>query len=227
MRSSWGGAMGLTQFLPSEFYKHAVDFDGDGKVDIWTSIPDALASAANQLLGKGWQPGRRWAYEVRPPAGLDCTLADPGVKAPLRAWLAQGFAPAGPARPSAAEGDEEVSLLLPAGNDGPAFLIGRNYFAIKDYNFSDLYVLFVGNLADRIAGGGGFATPWPRLAQASARQIEETQRRLTELGFYNGALDGKAGMATRVALGRFQKSQGATPDCWPSAAALERLRAAR
>jgi Transglycosylase SLT domain/Putative peptidoglycan binding domain len=215
------------QFLPSDIERYGVDADGDGAVDIWASVPDALASAANQLLGKGWQPERRWAYEVRPPAGLDCTLADPARKAPLRDWLARGFAPAGPAPSSAAEGDEEVSLLLPAGNDGPAFLIGRNYFAIKDYNFSDLYVLFVGNLSDRIAGGGGFAAPWPRIAQLPAGQIQETQRRLTELGFYSGALDGKAGMATRVALGRFQTSQGATPDCWPSAAALESLRAAR
>jgi peptidoglycan hydrolase-like protein with peptidoglycan-binding domain len=112
---------------------------------------------------------------------------------------------------------------LPAGNDGPAFLLTRNYFVLKDYNFSDLYVLFVGNLSDRIAGGSAFATPWPRVAQASAREIEAMQRRLTELGFYSDRIDGKAGMATRVALGEFQKSKGMAPDCWPSAAALETL----
>ena len=98
---------------------------------------------------------------------------------------------------------------------------------IKEYNFSDLYVLFVGNLADRIAGRGPFATPWPRLTQASAREIEAIQQRLTALRFYDGKIDGKAGMATRLALGAFQKASGLTPDCWPSAAALARLQAAR
>src|SRR5215469_14821050 len=91
MRASWGGAMGLTQFLPSEFYKYGVDFDGDGKVDIWTSVPDALASAAKQLLGEGWQPGKPWAYEVRVPAKIDCTIADPDRKMPLADWLRQGY----------------------------------------------------------------------------------------------------------------------------------------
>jgi hypothetical protein len=116
---------------------------------------------------------------------------------------------------------------LPAGNAGPALLITRNYFVIKEYNFSDLYVLFVGNLADRIAGGGAFRAPWPKLAQLRARDIEEVQRRLTELGFYADKIDSKAGMATRLSFGRFQKARGLAPDCWPSAAALESLRAAR
>ena len=124
-------------------------------------------------------------------------------------------------------GGSEASLILPAGNDGPAFLLTRNYFVLKDYNFSDLYVLFVGNLSDRIAGGSAFARPWPRVAQASAREIEAMQRRLTELGFYSDRIDGKAGMATRVALGRFQKSKGLALDCWPSAAALGTLRMPR
>ena len=103
------------------------------------------------------------------------------------------------------------SLLLPAGTGGPAFLIGANYFVVKEYNFSDLYVLFVGNLADRIAGGGPFATPWPVLPQLSARDIEELQKRLTDVGFYTGAIDGKAGMATRLSLGRFQTVRESSP----------------
>src|SRR5712691_5324955 len=151
MRSSWGGAMGLTQFLPSEFYKHAVDFDGDGRRDIWTSVPDALASAAKQLADKGWRRGERWAYEVRAPKNVDCTTADPGVTQPIAAWLKRGFAPAYDRKLGAAELAREASLLLPAGIYGPAFLILPNYYVIKDYNFSDLYVLFVGHLADRIA----------------------------------------------------------------------------
>jgi lytic murein transglycosylase len=221
-KSSWAGAMGLVQFLPSDLYRYGVDADRDGDVDIWTSVPDALASAANQLKEKGWRSGIRWGHEVRAPRGLDCTIAEPDFKLPVREWLARGFVPA---KSSIAPSDlaEEASLILPAGNDGPAFLLTRNYFVLKDYNFSDLYVLFVGNLSDRIAGGSAFATPWPRVAQASAREIEAMQRRLTELGFYSDRIDGKAGMATRVALGQFQKSKGMAPDCWPSAAALETL----
>src|SRR5215467_3717879 len=131
MRSSWGGAMGLTQFLPSEFYKYGVDFDGDGKVDIWTSVPDALASAAKQLLGEGWQPGKPWAYEVRVPAKVDCTIADPDHKQTLGEWIKQGFTLAHGRRPRAEDLSEEASLLQPAGVYGPSFLIFANYYVIK------------------------------------------------------------------------------------------------
>jgi lytic murein transglycosylase len=225
-KSSWAGAMGLVQFLPSDFDRYGADGDGDGTIDIWASVPDALASAANQLRSKGWRPGRRWAHEVRAPKDLDCTLADPAQKPPVRDWLRRGFTLAKGEAPAPADLAEDASLLLPAGSSGPAFLITNNYFVIKEYNFSDLYVLFVGNLADRIAGGGAFATPWPKLAQLRARDVEELQRRLTDLGFYAEKIDGKAGMATRLGLGRFQKARGLPVDCWPSPAALERLRAA-
>src|SRR5256712_3032475 len=158
MRSSWGGAMGLTQFLPSEFYKYGVDFDGDGRTDIWNSVPDALASAAAQLLGKGWQRGSRWAYEVHAPKSVDCTLANPDQKLPIAEWVRRGFAPAFDRKLSAEELSQPASLLLPAGIYGPGFLILSNYFVLKEYNFSDLYVLFVGNLSDRILDGRGFET---------------------------------------------------------------------
>src|ERR1700755_9532 len=115
MRSSWGGAMGLTQFLPSEFYKYAVDFDGDGKKDIWKSVPDALASAAQQLVGKGWQRGTHWAYEVRAPQGVDCTTGAPEIRRPLGDWLKQGFVLAYGRKLAAAELNEPASLLLPEG----------------------------------------------------------------------------------------------------------------
>jgi lytic murein transglycosylase len=226
-RSSWAGAMGLVQFLPSDYARHGADGDGDGQVDIWASVPDALASAASQLAAKGWRPGRRWAHEVRVPQGLDCTLADPAYKRPLSEWLRHGFAPVKGDALAPADLADEASLILPAGVGGPAFLIGANYFVIKEYNFSDLYVLFVGNLADRIAGGGAFATPWPALPQLAARDIEELQARLAQLGFYADKVDGKAGMVTRLALGRFQKARGLPVDCWPSPAALESLQAAR
>jgi lytic murein transglycosylase len=226
-RSSWAGAMGLVQFLPSDYARYGADGDGDGQVDVWTSVPDALASAASQLKAKGWRAGRRWAHEVRPPKDLDCTVADPANRNPVREWLRRGFAAAGRHAPAAVDLGEVASLLLPAGNAGPALLITNNYFVIKDYNFSDLYVLFVGNLSDRIAGGGAFATPWPPLTQLRSGDIAELQQHLTRLGFYREAIDGKAGMATRLGLGRFQKARGLSPDCWPSAAALAALRAAR
>ncbi len=224
MRSSWAGAMGLTQFLPSEFYKYAVDFDGDGRVDIFASVPDALASAAKQLADKGWQPGQRWAYEVRVPSNLDCTTADPEFMLTLGEWLKRGFSPAFARKLAAGELAEKASLLMPAGTHGPAFLILKNYYVIKDYNFSDLYVLFVGQLSDRILGARGFETPWGKVVQLRTKELEEMQRRLTGLGLYRDKIDGKAGMRTRLALGAYQKSNGLKLDCWPSAAVLEHMR---
>ncbi|NVO12509.1 MAG: lytic murein transglycosylase [Rhodoplanes sp.] len=225
MRASWGGALGLTQFLPSEFYKHGVDFDGDGKRDIWRSVPDALASAAQQLAAKGWQAGKHWAYEVKPPRGLDCTIADPDNLKPLRDWLAAGFVPAGGKRPAAADLNEPASLLQPAGLHGPSFLIMKNYYVIKDYNFSDLYVLFVGNVSDRIAGGGPFERAWDPVVQLRTKDLEEMQNHLAALGMYRDKIDGKAGMRTRLALGAYEKANGLSLDCWPDAAVLDHMRA--
>ena len=217
MRSSWGGAMGLTQFLPSEFYKHAVDFDGDGRADIFNSIPDALASAAKQLAAKGWQRGRRWAYEMRAPANFDCTQGVPEIVKPMREWLRLGFAPSGGRALTAADLSEEASVLQPEGARGPAFLTPKNYFVIKEYNFSDLYVLFVGQLSDRIAGGRGFDQPWGKTSQLRTVAVEEMQTILTRRGLYQSKVDGKAGMQTRAALGAYQKAGGLPLDCWPSA----------
>src|SRR5437667_9129806 len=221
MRSSWGGAMGLTQFLPSEFYKYAVDFDGDGKKDIWRSVPDALASAAQQLVGKGWQRGTRWAYEARAPQGVDCTIAVPEVTRPLGEWLSQGFVLAHGRKPTPAELGEPASLLLPEGTYGPAFLTLKNYYVIKEYNFSDLYVLFVGHLSERIGDPRPFETPWCKAAQLRTDQVEAMQRSLTRLGIYKDKIDGKAGMLTRSALGAYQKANGLKVDCWPTAAVLD------
>jgi lytic murein transglycosylase len=221
MRSSWGGAMGLTQFLPSEFYKYAVDFDGDGKKDIWRSVPDALASAAQQLVGKGWQRGTRWAYEVRAPQGVDCTIGVPEVTRPLGEWLKQGFVLAYGRKPTAAELNEPASLLLPEGTYGPAFLTLKNYYVIKEYNFSDLYVLFVGHLSERISDPRRFETPWSKNTQLRTAQVETMQRTLTKLGLYKDKIDGKAGMLTRSALGAYQKANRLKVDCWPTAAVLD------
>ena len=223
MRSSWGGAMGLTQFLPSEFYTHAVDFDGDGKVDIWTSIPDALASAAKQLANKGWRRGQSWAYEVRVPAGADCTIAQPGHVMPVGDWLKRGYVLVHGRRLKPDELKNDASLLLPEGTYGPAFLAPKNYFVIKEYNFSDLYVLFVGHLSDRILDGRPFATPWSKNTQLRTEQVEAMQRTLTARGLYSDKIDGKAGMLTRAALGAYQKANGLKLDCWPTADVLAHM----
>jgi len=223
MRSSWGGAMGLTQFLPSEFYKYAVDFDGDGKKDIWTSVPDALASAAAQLVGKGWQSGLRWAYEVRTPRDVDCTIGVPEMTQPLSEWLQRGYVPTQGRRPTLAEMSAPASLLLPEGTYGPAFLTLKNYYVIKDYNFSDLYVLFVGHLSERISDPRGFETPWSKSAQLKTRDVETMQQTLTRIGLYKDRIDGKAGMLTRAALGAYQKANRLKIDCWPTAEVLDHM----
>ena len=226
MRSSWAGAMGHTQFLPSEFYKHAVDFDGDGRRDIWTSVPDALAAAASQLVAKGWQRGKRWAYEVKVPGGIDCTIAEPGVTLPIGEWIKRGYAPAYGRKLSADELKETASLLLPEGTYGPGFLTPKNYFVIKDYNFSDLYVLFVGHLSDRIQDARPFETPWSKNTQLKTAEVEAMQRVLTARGLYKDKIDGRAGMLTRSALGAYQKANGLKLDCWPTAAVLSHMRGA-
>jgi lytic murein transglycosylase len=223
MKSSWAGAMGLTQFIPSDYFRYGVDFDGDGRRDIWNSVPDALASAAKQLVDKGWQRGAPWAVEVRAPRSVDCTVGVPENTKPIAEWLRIGFTPAYGRKLTPEELKEPASLLQPAGLYGPSFLTPKNYFAIKEYNFSDLYVLFVGHLSDRIANGRAFETPWATVVQLPTVQVERMQRRLTQIGLYGDKIDGKAGMKTRAALGAYQKANGLAVDCWPTAAVLEHM----
>jgi lytic murein transglycosylase len=223
MKSSWAGAMGLTQFIPSDYFRYGVDFDGDGRRDIWNSVPDALASAAKQLVDKGWQRGAPWAVEVRAPRSVDCTVGVPENTKPIAEWLRIGFTPAYGRKLTPEELKEPASLLQPAGLYGPSFLTPKNYFAIKEYNFSDLYVLFVGHLSDRIANGRAFETQWATVVQLPTVQVERMQRRLTQIGLYGDKIDGKAGMKTRAALGAYQKANGLAVDCWPTAAVLEHM----
>ena len=223
MKSSWAGAMGLTQFMPSDYFRSAVDFDGAGRRNIWTSIPDALASAAKQLVDKGWQRGEPWAIEVRAPRNADCTIGVPENTKPIGEWLKLGFTPAYGRKLRPEELDIPASLLQPAGLYGPSFLTPKNYFVIKEYNFSDLYVLFVGHLSDRIAGKPPFETPWATLVQMPTAQVERMQRRLTQSGLYADKIDGKAGMKTRAALGAYQKANGLAVDCWPTSAVLDHM----
>jgi lytic murein transglycosylase len=223
MRSSWAGATGQPQLLPSGFYKYAIDFDGDGRRDVWASVPDVLGTIANHLVELGWQRGQRWAYEVRAPRAADCTIARPEVKMKIGEWVRRGYAPASDRKLSATELAVEASLLMPAGTYGPAFLTPANYFVLKDYNFSDLYVLFVGHLADRIAGARAFETPWQKIQQLKTSSLEQMQRELTRRGLYQDRIDGKAGMLTRAALGAYQKANGLTVDCWPTQAVVDHM----
>jgi lytic murein transglycosylase len=224
MTSSWAGAMGLTQFMPSEYYTLAYDLDGDGRKDIWGSVPDALASAANQLRGRGWVPGQTWGFEVRLPAGMSCQLEGPPHARSVGEWVKLGVVrPRKRAFPAEAL-DQQAFILTPGGAHGPAFLALENFMVIKRYNMSDLYAVFVGNLADRIAGGGDFEAPWGAVRQLSARGIEEIQKRLTAHGYAISKIDGKAGMNTRALIGAYQQASRIEVDCWPSDAVLASLR---
>ena len=221
---SFTGAMGHTQFEPSDFEKFAADGDGDGKVDLENSIPDALASAAKQLRDYGWKRGKQWGFEVRIPRELSCTEASPDLKRSLADWLDLGLMPAFGAGISRDMLDDQAWLLLPAGAYGPGFLALENFQALRQYNASDLYALFVGNLADRIAGGPVFERPWAKLQQFSSRDVEEIQTLLSKKKFYLDPVDGRPGSLTRRAIGLYQRAAGIPIDCWPSKIVLDHLR---
>lgn len=224
-RSSWAGAVGLTQFMPSEFKDLAYDMDRDGRKDIWTSVPDALASAANQLRAKGWIHGIPWGIEVSAPTREACRQEGPWNAKPLAEWARDGFAPAS-GQPFAPRLNEQKAFLLtPGGAHGPAFLVFENFLVLKRYNFADLYAVFVGHLGDRITGAGAFVTQWTTPPMISNQEIGEIQERLGARGYPVEKVDGKAGMNTRSLIGKFQKDAGMAVDCWPGTSVLTRLKA--
>jgi membrane-bound lytic murein transglycosylase B len=223
MSGSWAGAMGHTQFMPSTYAVHAVDFDRDGRRDIWASIPDALGSTANYLKASGWVTGVPWGFEVSLPAGFDVAVSAPGQAKPWAQWQAAGVALAVERPVPAATGP--LQLLLPAGVRGPAFLVSGNFRAILKYNNAVSYALAVGHLADRIAGGRVFARPWPADDRALVKgDREELQRRLAARGYDAGSVDGVIGGATKSAIRSYQKAKGLPEDGHPDLALLERLR---
>ena len=227
LKSSWGGAMGLTQFMPSYYYQLAYDLDGDGRKDIWNSVPDALASTANQLRDKGWVAKLPWAYEVRLPPQVSCQLEGPPHARSVRAWAKLGVKRARNEAFPQHVLDAEAFVLTPAGANGPVFLAFENFMVTKRYNMSDSYAVFVGNLADRIAGGGDFEARWSNVVQMPAPGIAEIQERLKGVGYPISKIDGKAGMNTRALIGAYQHATGLKTDCWPSEATLKHLRAAQ
>jgi membrane-bound lytic murein transglycosylase B len=224
MIGSWAGAMGQTQFIPTTYNEHAVDFDGDGRRDIWGSNADALASTANYLKASGWQDGKPWGFEVRLPEGFDYAQADMDIRKPLSEWQAMGVQ--GATTPlSPAYSMEQSSLLLPAGHRGPAFLVFNNFRTILRYNNSSSYALAVGLLSDSYKGAGKVSAAWP-LADTPLSRSErvELQQRLAERGYTPGTADGIIGANTRRAIRAFQQSLGWPADGYPTPALLARLR---
>jgi lytic murein transglycosylase len=222
MIGSWAGAMGQTQFLPSSFLAHAVDGDGDGRRDIWDSLPDVIASTAQYLASAGWQAQQPWGAEVRLPAGFDPGRADTATSQSSAQWAAEGLASIdGAPLPTISD----ASVLLPAGARGPAFLVGPNFRAILRYNNSTSYALAVGLLSQQIAGGMAVQAHWPRdLAALSRSETAELQTALARRGFASGEPDGIAGPATRAAVRAYQQSAGLPADGFPSSEVLQRLR---
>lgn len=223
MVGSWAGAMGHTQFMPSSFMRYAIDYNGDGRKDIWNSVPDALGSTANYLNAFGWRPGETWGYEVKIPSGFDFARARQLEKAPLSQWQQMGISRvSGRAFPRAGD---VARLYMPAGASGPAFLLLPNFDVIKRYNNSDSYALAVGHLADRIIGGGDFATPWPAGDYAlNKAQRTELQSLLSRAGYDVGTPDGVVGPKTRAAVMAFQARAGLPADGHVSGLLLDRLK---
>ncbi|MFC3703918.1 lytic murein transglycosylase [Devosia honganensis] len=223
MVGSWAGAMGHTQFMPSSFMRYAVDYNGDGKKDIWNSVPDALGSTANYLKSFGWRPGETWGYEVKLPQGFDFAAARALEKAPLSRWQAMGVTRvSGRAFPRP---DDVGRLYMPAGANGPAFLLLPNFDVIKRYNNSDSYALAVGHLADRILGGGSFATSWPAGDYSLGKaQRTELQTLLARAGYDVGTPDGVVGPRTRAAVMAYQARAGLPADGHVSGLLLDRLK---
>jgi len=222
MRGSWAGAMGHVQFMPSVFLRHAVDGDGDGRRDLWSSVPDAMLSAGSFLKDLGWETGYRWGREVLLPTGFDFAEAGKTLRRPLGEWRRMGVTDV--SGHPVAELDLPATLLLPAGHRGPAFLVYPNFNVILGWNRSEYYALAVGHLADRIAGAGPLHTPPPSDAPRLSRdQVMQMQATLNDRGFDSGEVDGILGPATRNAIRGFQLSEGMIPDGFAGRELLARL----
>jgi membrane-bound lytic murein transglycosylase B len=223
MVGSWAGAMGHTQFMPTSYLDHAVDFDGDGRRDIWSDDPtDALASAAAYLARHGWTKGQPWGVEVNLPDGFDFSSAKREFTLMPSEWAAQGVvAPDGAPVPDYGQ----AAILLPAGGQGVALMIFENFKVIEAYNGADAYVIGIGHLSDRLAGRGAFRSDWPRGDRVlSFTERKELQTRLTQAGFDTQSIDGRIGPNTIDALRAYQVAQGLPPDGYATLQLLERLR---
>lgn len=225
MKSSWAGALGQPQFMPTNFLAYAVDGDGDRKADIWRSEADTIASIANYLQRFGWQKGRDWGFEVRVPEAVSCTLEGPDQGRRIAKWAEMGITRVSGRPFPAHEARGQGFLMMPAGRSGPAFIVTPNFYVLKAYNKSDLYALFVGHVGDRIQyGQGDFSGLWARMDKMSRGDIEQAQRVLERQGHDVGGADGLPGFKTRRSFGRWQEAQGRRATCFPDAALLHSVR---
>ncbi len=225
LKSSWAGALGQPQMLPSRYLAHAVDLDGDGRRDIWNSIPDVLGSIAAVLADAGWRHDLPWGWEIRLPKAVPCTWEGPDAGRLLAEWQRLGIVRAD-GRPFPARlRHTQTYLVLPAGRFGPAFLVTDNFHALKGYNMSDLYALFVGHVADRLTGRtkGPFRTRWGKVGHLLRTDVARIQRQLVMEGHDVGGIDGLAGFRTRRAIGRWEKAHGHAPTCFPTEALLRHM----
>lgn len=220
---SWAGAMGQTQFIPSAYLAYAVDEDGDGRHDLFDSVPDVLASIANFLDKSGWIKGETWGEEVKLPQNFDYALADPAIKLPMSRWHDLGVASLdGKVVPA---GDQQAALFLPAGYKGPAFITLDNFRVFLRYNNSTPYALAAGLLGDRLAGASGVSASWPRDERPlTLSERLELQTLLNQLGFDVGKPDGLIGAGTRSAIRAYQLKAGMPADGFATVGLLTRLR---
>lgn len=225
IKGSWAGALGQPQFMPTSYLKYAVDFDGDGRADIWNSVPDALASIGHYLQKEGWQRSRDWGFEVSIPQNVSCAQEGPDLAKPVSTWAATGITRiSGKAFPSA-DLKADGMMLVPAGRGGPEFLVTPNFYVIKEYNNSDLYALFIGNLADRIAyGAGPFQAKWGDVGKMLRSDVLAMQKALVSKGYDVGNVDGLPGFKTRRSLGDWQAKSGLAQTCYPDASLKGKLR---
>lgn len=225
MRSSWAGALGQPQFLPTSFLQNAIDFDGDGKADIWNSTPDTLASIANYLVHHGWAKGRDWGFEVTVPDKVSCALEGPDQGKTINDWAKLGVNRVGGKPFPASEARDEGFLMMPAGRNGPAFIVTANFYVLKQYNESDLYALFIGHGADRIANGDKrFAGSWGKVDGLYRSDIATMQNGLEKLGYDVGGADGLPGFKTRRSIGDWQAKNGHAATCFPDTKVVEAMR---
>ncbi len=225
MMGSWAGALGQPQFMPSSYARYAVDFDGDGRADIWNSVPDTLGSIAHYLALKGWQRGRDWGFEVSIPQNVSCAQEGPDLAKPISAWAGMGITRISAKAFPAAELRVDGMMLVPAGRHGPEFVVTPNFYVLKEYNNSDLYALFIGNLADRIAhGAGAFEGSWGPVGKMLRSDVLAMQKTLQAKGYDVGNADGLAGFKTRRSLGDWQQKNGLSPTCFPDESLKAKLR---
>lgn len=225
MKSSWAGALGMPQFMPTSFLRYAVDFDRDGKKDIWNSVPDALASIANYMAAKGWQRGRGWGFEVKIPDNVSCAQEGPDKAQPISKWVAAGIARVDgkPVPPTELKGDG--MMMVPAGRFGPQFIVSPNFYVLKEYNNSDLYALYVGNLADRMDHrGAAFAGQWGDVGNMLRSDVETMQLALVKKGYDVGKTDGLPGYKTRRSIGDWQQKNGVRQTCYPEESLKAKLK---